>query len=182
MPARITGAARFIKNTNPKPILEGEGALVYNLELHDLGVAGLPECVRLEHVGGVGDLDPITGLVVLIIQLNVKVAGRNDVVCARYGIRKPGKRSAEKHGKAEHERKNAQYQCPLGRMLMRHFYDFLKKLFAVADATSSMYDRPCPCVFQYYFGKQQGGELPHSDRKQEKRTARVRFSDWCCVS
>ena len=110
MPARITGAARFIKNTNPKPILEGKGALVYTLELHDLGVAGLPECVRLEHVGGVGDLDPITGLVVLIIQLNVKVAGRNDVVCARYGIRKPGKRSAEKHGKAEHERKNAQYQ------------------------------------------------------------------------
>ena len=57
MPARITGAVRFIKNTNPKPILEGKGALVYNLELHDLGVAGLPECVRLEHVGGVGDLD-----------------------------------------------------------------------------------------------------------------------------
>ena len=80
---------------------KSKSALVYYLELDHFNVTGLPKGILLKDVGSGGSLLPRSGFIVLIVELNVKVACNDNVVGCGYAVCKPRKGRSHKHGNTE---------------------------------------------------------------------------------
>ena len=127
---RFRQDAYLAKRNDAKNVSEGKVALVYDLDMANLGITGLP-LVVVEDLLVVGiflifHVFPLAGKSLSPIHSNIKFTGLDDIVYAGDRVGKPRVRGSQKHGKAKKQsQKTSQKEC----FCVFHVFLLLKNIF-----------------------------------------------------
>ena len=95
-------------DVNAESVLERQAACVGHAEIYDLGVAGLPESILVKELCALVYGVPLS--VCVILELNVKVTGCDNVVFAHNRVGEPCECGADKHSGAQTQGNNAEQE------------------------------------------------------------------------